>query len=252
MVPEVRAVEPSVRETSAEGLTIRVRPARIARGLSVGVATLAGVGLIANRLIYAVAPDLEHPLARAAYRFDLGLEPSLPNWFSSLLLLAAAVLLWVNGRTELGAGRRGWRLLAVVFAALAVDEAIMIHEMANDTLHEALGTTGPLFFAWILPGLAFAAAVALASVGLLRRVDPRTRALFLLAGVMFLGGSVGMEMIAGVLVEAHGAESIHHAFEQVVEESLEMSGTVVFLYALLDRLGRWVGEVRFSFEGSRA
>lgn len=230
------------------GLTLGVRPARVARALAIVMAVLVVVGLIANRLVYSVAPDIEAPLARAAARFDLGLEPSVPALFSTFLLAACAVMLAVNGRaTPRGApGRGGWWLLAIVFVALAIDETVMIHEMADDTLHRVLGTSGVLYFAWVIPGALFTLAVALASLRLLIALDARTRALFLLAGVVFVGGAIGMELIAGVVVEASGPESVGHMIEQGIEETMEMSGSILFLYALLDRFGRAVGSARID------
>ena len=186
-------------------------------------------------------------VVRAAARFDLGLEPSVPAFYSAVVLLACAGLLWVNGRTERGSRDRwDWWILAIVFVALAIDESVMIHEMANDTLQQLLGTSGVLFFAWIIPGALFTAAVAAFSLRLLRRLDARTRRLFVVAGGVFVGGAIGMEMLAGPIVQAHGAESLEHALEQVVEETMEMTGALIFLYALLDHLGRTVGTVRLS------
>lgn len=214
---------------------------------------IVAVGLVANRLVYSVAPHVEHPLARAAARFDLGLEPSVPALFSTFLLGSCAAMLAINGRaTPRGPDRHVWLLLAVVFAALAVDETVMMHEMANDTLQRALGTTGVLYFAWVIPGALFALLVAAASARFLVRLDGRTRALFLLAGTMFVGGAIGMELIAGVVVEASGPESVGHMVEQAFEETLEMSGTIVFLYALLDRFGRAVGSARIDVEAAAA
>lgn len=229
-------------------LELRVRPARLARALALVVAGIVAVGLVANRLVYGVAPHVEHPIARAAARFDLGLEPSVPALWSTFLLAGCAILLAANGRAAATPRRKGWYGLAIVFAALAIDENVMIHEMANDTLHEALGTSGPLYFAWVIPGVLFTLAVALGSARFVMRLDRRTRALFLVAGALFVGGAIGMELIAGVIVEAHGADSVGHMVEQAIEETMEMSGTIVFLYALMDRLGRRAGTIRIAIE----
>ncbi len=235
----------------SDGLELTVRPAAVARICAVVVAVVVALGLVANRLVFGVAPHLEHPIARAAARFDLGLEPSVPALWSTFLLAACAVMLAVNGRAAApdDPNRRTWYGLAIVFLALAVDETVMIHEMANDTLREVLGTSGFLYFAWVIPGALFALAVALASARFLFRLDSRTRALFLLAGTIFVGGAIGMELIAARIAETRGVESVAHMIEQAVEESMEMGGSIVFLYALLDHLARRTGSIRIAIGG---
>lgn len=230
------------------GLDLTVRPAGVARVCVIVTAVVVALGLVANRLVFDVAPHMEHPIARAAARFDLGLEPSVPALWSTLLLAACAALLAVNGRAAApdDPNRWTWYGLAIVFLALAVDETVMIHEMANDTLREVLGTSGFLYFAWVIPGVLFALAVALASARFLFRLDSRTRALFLLAGTIFVGGAIGMELIAARIAETRGVESVAHMIEQAVEESMEMGGAIVFLYALLDPLARRTGSIRIA------
>lgn len=230
------------------GLDLTVRPAGVARVCAIVTAVVVALGLVANRLAFGVAPHLEHPIARAAARFDLGLEPSVPALWSTFLLAACAVMLAVNGRAAApdDPDRRTWYGLALVFLALAVDETVMVHEMANDTLRETLGTSGYLYFAWVIPGALFALAVAAASARFLFRLDPRTRALFLLAGTIFVGGAIGMELIAARIAETRGVESVAHMIEQAFEESMEMGGTILFLYALLDHLAWRTGSIRIA------
>ena len=239
---------PREGEASPRGLELRVRPAGVAKACAVVVAIVVAVGLVANRLVFGVAPHLEHPLARAAARFDLGLEPSVPALWSTFLLAACAGALYLNGRAERESrpDRRAWYGLSVLFVGLAVDETVMIHEMANDTLREALGTGGLLYFAWVIPGALFVLAVAAVFGRFLMGLDRRTRGLFAWAGVLFVGGAIGMELVAGLIAEAEGVEGVAHMAEQAVEETLEMSGSIVFLYALLDRLGRRSGSIHVS------
>lgn len=70
----------------------------------------------------------------------------------------------------------------------------------------------------------------------------------MLAGACFLGGALGVEMLAAALVDSLGLEAQPSGWEQrgdfpieymwyvVVEESLEMLGVILFIDALLGYL----------------
>ena len=51
--------------------------------------------------------------------------------------------------------------------------------------------------------------------------------------------------MAGWYVEQHGRNNLTYSFIAMLEETLEMIGTVVFVYALLDYMSASVREVRF-------
>ncbi len=232
-----------------EPLSIEVSPAAIARRLTALVLVLAAVGAIVNIVIYQIAPSPDHRIARLLYRFDLGHEPSIPAWYSSVALLACCGLLALIGKF---AGRTGrsfrwhWYALAVIFLLMAIDEAVMFHEMLDNALHQLLQTSGALYFSWVLPAIAFVGVLVICYRPFLWHLEPRTRWLFIAAGAIFVGGAVGMEMVAGLIHDSYGLESVAHTISQTIEETCEMLGIVLFIYALLDYLLRNVGTVRFS------
>lgn len=247
--PKTEPGTPGSENSVPEEIAFVIRPTIVLRKLLILAVLLVVVGTVANLIIYHVAPSPDHKLANLMQRLDLGFEPSLPAWLSSLGLLSCAVLL---GAIALAHRRvcdrqyRWWALLAFLFLYLALDEAVMIHELSDGFLHNTLNTTGPLFFAWVIPGMLFAVFVFAVFARFLWQIEKRTRWLFITAGAIFVTGAIGMELIAGMVVEAHGVESLGHTFEQAVEEFLEMCGTIVFLYALLDYLGRAVPHIRLE------
>jgi hypothetical protein len=214
------------------------------------IGVLLVVGTIATSLMYLVASDPETDrLARAAARFSLSKEPNFLNFYSSLAFIASAVGLVVialDERRRGGRETRAWALLSCLLGALAVDEAIMIHEMANRTLQNVLDVGGVLTFAWIIPAGVFAVFVFFAFLGFLRRIDRATSRRFVLGGALVVIGALGMEMVAGVITERWGFYSVHHIVEQVVEEGMEMLGSLVFLYGVLDHIHRHIGSVRLD------
>ena len=47
------------------------------------------------------------------------------------------------------------------------------------------------------------------------------------------GGAIGVELIGGRYLELHGVENLTYAMITTVEESLEMAGVIIFIWALL-------------------
>ena len=50
---------------------------------------------------------------------------------------------------------------------------------------------------------------------------------------MFLSGAIGLELVGGAYVAAHGAINMSYVLIATVEETLEMVGAAVLLYGLL-------------------
>lgn len=177
---------------------------RIARRLALLVLIIVVVGTVANIVIYNIAPSTEHVLAKLMKRFDLGHEPSLPNWYSSIALLAASVLLAIIATAEKYAASidtSRWYALSAGFLLMAVDEAILIHAMANAPLHEWLNTGGLLYFAWVIPYFILVLLLGAFFLPFLLRLNSRTRSLFVISAALFVSGAVGVELIEGLIVE---------------------------------------------------
>lgn len=169
--------------------------------------------------------------------FDFNGEGNLPTLFSVLLLAGAATLLFVLGAVDAHVARRGWFWLGTVFVFLALDEGAGIHDGLALPLRTLLGTGGVLYFAWVIPYALLAGAVLVTSMPLLRRLPAATRNLFLLAGGLYVGGALGMELIEGYQVTLDGGHKRGLFFVWVaIEESLEMVGLAVFIHALLRHL----------------
>ena len=200
----------------------------------IGTLTLAGIAARATILATQDPGTVE-----VARRFDLDAEHNIPTWFASTALLAAAMLLGVvaRGRWRAGAAdRRHWAGLAILFTLLSLDEAVQMHEMLRHPMHEWFDLRGIFLFAWVIP--VFFAVVGFAAVYLRfwLRLPSRTRALFFVSGVLYVGGALGLELAGGALAESHGFESLRYSAVMIVEEVMEMVGVALFLYALLDHV----------------
>jgi len=240
-------------QVRTQPVTFEIRPKSVTRFLLTFVTVISVTGTLANYLIFQVFSGPEHRVSRLLNRFDLGHEPSIPAFYSSFALLLAAVLLAV---IAIGERRRNvadwtyWAVLALLFAGMSLDEMVMFHEMFVNSLRDSFQLRGILYFSWVIPGLITVAVVGICYLKFLLRLDAITRRLFILAASLFVGGAIGMEMIAGIVVERHGVASIGHLVVQTIEETCEMVGVVVFIYALLSYVEKQWGGFQLTFLSS--
>lgn len=231
---------------------ISVSPKTIARGLFALIALLVLVGTGCNVVIYHVAPSPDSPIAQVLKRFDLGHEPSLPGWYSSVALAFASALSFliaVVKRRMQEPYLAHWYGMSAMLLLMAIDEAIMIHEMSDNTMRDFLDASGPLYFAWVIPAFFAVLIVAAVYFRFLLHLDPRTRRLVFTSACLFVTGAIGLEMVAGVVFTiGDGVNSLAHTISQSVEESLEMLGVLVFIYAMLDYIGSNYGSITVRLE----
>ena len=222
-------------------MEIRIDARRTALCLMTIVIALAGAhigGMVAR---YVLGHEYAFGLIDT---FNLNFENNVPTFFATFMLVACAALLTVTARqyATAGGGAAWWKWLAILFVFLAVDEDASLHELLIQPLRERLPVAGPLYFAWVVPyGLAVVV-VGLAYVRFVWSLPVRTRRLFVAAGSVYLTGALGLELAAGwYLSQGDALEDLRYSLLVAVEESLEMSGIVLFIYALLDHLQQRLG-----------
>lgn len=203
----------------------------IARALLVAGAVVAAAGMIVELVhLGSHAPAVE----TAVELVSLSYEGNLPTWYASSLLLVCGLLL---GAIALDVGARGgahrghWWGLAAGFLFMSLDEAVELHEH----LGGLFGFGGVLYFDWVVPAAAVVAVVAALYAGFVRALPGRRRRWFLLAGAIYVGGAVGVELPLGWWTERAGPDSAGYALIDWVEETLELLGVSLFLVALVER-----------------
>ena len=214
---------------------ISLKPSSIARllGAVAFVLVLASVG-------FQVAAHLTgnfrmYGLVRL---FNVDLEGNIPSLFSAGLLLFASLLLTViavREKRQAGHAMLHWAVLSFGFLFMAVDEACEFHEKLIEPVRHLLGdqNLGIFYHAWVIPGMALVLVLALFFFRFLLRLPAKSRSAFLVAAILYLGGAIGVELGAGLFVELHGRQSLTYSMIAAVEESLEMGGVIVFIWALL-------------------
>jgi hypothetical protein len=141
--------------------------------------------------------------------------------------------------------------LSLIFAFLAGDEFCEWHERLIDPLRKSLHVTGALSFAWVIPYSAAVLVFVAAYAKFWWRLPTRTRLLFAVAGVLYVGGGIVMEMAGSWLFTRYGWESVQFDVETMFEEAMEMGGVAIFVYALLGYLGDRVGSLQIVLASPR-
>ncbi|MEP2829926.1 hypothetical protein [Parvibaculum sp.] len=226
---------------SREKEVFRLNPWRMSAWLWLASLLVIFLGLFREWYVTAfgfetVAKDLRHLAFNAEY--------CLPAWYSSLMLVFSAALLAV---TALSARRRGerslfhWALLVPIFVGLSVDEATGVHEVLIEPLRSGLALDGFLHFGWVIPGAVVVAMLGLFYLPFLLALPSRTRLMFFGAGLLYVGGALGMEIVGGKLLTLYGEESFPYQLAYCVEEIMEILGATLFAASLLGHLKRRFG-----------
>ncbi|MGH9892862.1 MAG: hypothetical protein ACREA0_12905 [bacterium] len=217
------------------GMEVVLDPRHILRIMVWVIAVLVILSTAGQVMAYNL-PDF--PLRDGiANLFFVAREQSLPTLFSLVMLLASALLTGAISRSHGRAGGpyvRHWAALSFLFVLLAIDEQASLHEQTSDLLRGPLDIAGgPLWFAWVVPAVALVAAFVIAFLRFIRHLPRLMRRRLLTAGLLFVGGAIGLEMVGGWWYAIHGELNPTYVVITTVEETLEMLGLSVLVYALL-------------------
>lgn len=237
-----------MREAPARDVQLRFSADRVTRVLvtSVGVLVVASiVAMLVSHVMGRSAHDV-----RVAQMFYLDGERNVPTAFSTFLLLTAATLLALAADVERRRGRSTglWWVMAVGFVTMALDEAWSFHERLTAPVKRMLGGEVELYYAWVIPAILLLVVLTPLLLRFLASLTPPTRLRLLVAGIVYVGATVGIEFLEGWYDERHGDRTLLSGCISTVQESLEMIGVVLFIRALLIHLGENAREVRISFE----
>jgi hypothetical protein len=227
-----------------------VRPdaSRIAGWLMVVVVVFAAGALVMAVLNPPQSDSVTGELLDALHRhFNPGLEANLATWFSTGLLLTGALLTALVARAKAHADdpmKYHWMALSLLILFMSMDEAGQIHEMLNKPTQQLLGVSKDDWWVWTLPALVAVIAFVVVSFRLLAAQSQRTRRLMILAFGLFVLGAFGIEAIGGILFGVD--RPLEAELTETLEEFFEMSGAVVFIYAMLDLLASIGVEISFT------
>lgn len=205
-------------------------------------AVIVSIHSIAQLGYYFTGDETIRKIARL---LDLDNEENIPTFFTVIILLFAAQLLAVIAvlkyqKNEIDVAK--WYILSFGFLAMAFDEAFRFHEKATGPLRPVLRDhldvthLGVLHFSWVVPAIFLVLGFAIYFIRFVFRLPPSTRRAVFIAATLYLGGAIGMELIGGLYVATHGFGTPVYIILTTIEESLEITGVIVFIYALLQYL----------------
>lgn len=187
--------------------------------------------------------------------FDVNKENNFPTFFSMFLLLSASALLTIIAILE---KKRSpsyvshWATLALGFLYLSLDETLALHEALALPIRGFFGPqqAGIFYFAWVIPGMLVVIFLALYFFKFLLHLSTSTRRTFMLSGAIYLAGAIGMELIGGHYAELHGELDLTYLVYVTIEESLEMTGVIIFIWGLLEYIAYNYPRIQFQVDKS--
>ena len=175
--------------------------------------------------------------------FWIDSELNIPTWYSTVTLLASALLLGLIAKMRRRDGdpySTHWTVMAFIFVFLALDEGAQIHERMVGPVRWVLERSplpsstflevGP---AWVVLGALFVLVFVFIFLKFLLHLPARIRNLMVLSGAIFVTGALGFEILSHSHAVVHGQENAVYALLATVEETLEMLGIALFIYTLL-------------------
>lgn len=173
--------------------------------------------------------------------FDLNTERNIPTLFSSVVLLGASMLLgYIAYLTRLTGGRYSllWAILSFGFLFLSIDETAYIHENFSEDVAGWIFVVAPFVILFFLGYIRF-----------FLHLPRSTKVYFLIAGALFIGGAFILEFIGSWRISTAGENRIATTLLFTsVEESFEMFGIDLFVFALLLYLRDNFPEYHLSFQ----
>ena len=159
--------------------------------------------------------------------FDLDEEESIGTWFSTLNLFIAGQLSLLQAwqaRSREDRWWLWWLLLGLGFHLLSLDEVAGFHEYVNTVVQSTRWTTF---------GAVIVLVVGLSYFPFLRDLPARTRWWFVVSGMVYIGGAIGVERATDWYDDNDLLDTLEYNLWTACEEFMEMSGIILFIRALM-------------------
>jgi hypothetical protein len=193
--------------------------------------------LAINVASMAVPALIDHPLTtnrgEIQLYLDVFMEGNLPTWWSTGLLVIAAVTHLLVGAAGRSAGVKGswaWFASAAMLGALSLDDHTQLHERLDRIGRELVTYDSGFPFYWLIPGLMAGAVVATGLLLLAKQLRGRARWFMIIGCALLLASALGMESLQGLLI-ATGESGPIYVLTYHAEELGENLGVLLMLAA---------------------
>lgn len=183
--------------------------------------------------------------------FSLDKEFNFPTWYqaiSELICVLLTAIIFKAAKESNDKYKFHWLGLSIIFLLIATDEILVLHEQSISPLRRLLGTGGFLYMAWIIPAIIFGVIFVVAYYKFLRAIPSETSKRFIVAGVVFVIGAVGMEAVGGRIATLIGQDNFTYSMITIFEETLEMTGILLFINALFLHIQNHYPSLTFSIK----
>lgn len=263
-LPTLRTVRTSQTESDGES----TRPASLSSSVDLSIngdrifkfllAIIGSLVLVSSVLYWAEASTGGNSiLIHKLYKFmSVDLELNAPAFFSTFLLLVASGLLAFIAAVAYQKRERDaiyWLVLCLGFLAMSFDETAAVHERAIEPVRAILGGSdlGVLYFAWVVPAGILIFVLAIFFSRFLLRLPRKVSTAFILAGFIFVGAAVGLELLEGKVAEINGKENLVYIALATTEEALEMLSIAYFIKVLIEFIRENFGSLVLSFTSTK-
>ena len=181
-------------------------------------------------------------------KWNLDMEKNFPAYYSSLAMMFASFLLVVVSSIKKYEKKEFfyWVGLAMIFFYLALDELLHIHEKLTPIAQKMFHSTS-LVVGWWVPMGIILLPLALLYLKFVFNLPKITRNLFIISGSIYVSGAVIMEIIGYKIMKLYG-RGLMYSISYTIEESLEMLGIVLFIYALVSYINLYWKSITIKLE----
>ncbi len=165
-------------------------------------------------------------------------------------MVFASVLFWTISRIHQKSNKPYgvyWSIMSCLFLFLAVDESAMVHENLIKPLRHTLDASGLFYFSWVIPyGLLLMIGIFV-FYRFINSIPADIRKLIVWAGIVYVFGALGLEMLGGFYADQYSTRTITYTVLVTFEETLEMSGLSILVFALFSYLETLVDSINIQF-----
>lgn len=155
------------------------------------------------------------------------------------MLFVLAILFYLIGK-----GEKAQRLhknkyfffLSILFTLLSIDEMSSIHELLINPLRNQFTLGGVFHFSWVIIYIPLVLLLALFLFRFYFSLEGYMKTGLFIAGVLYIGGAIGVEMVGGVVASNIGEDNLLYGLTTTLEESFELFGLLVLINTLLKRV----------------
>lgn len=183
--------------------------------------------------------------------FDFDTEGNFPTLFNGALLGFSSLLAMTIGLRSRSEGlphAKSWLGAAAILAFLCFDELCGIHDALFIILQARMETEGGFSWPWVIPYAALTIGVAVAYVRFFLSLPTAYKIRFALAAMLYVGGAIGMEMVAAAHWDKVGGADSTFGIFYTIEENLEFAGCILAGFTLLKWIEERLGTTRIGLQ----